>query len=70
MIKNNYVYALRDIESGKLLNANSKNNKFYLNKKYALQALTKYNNCYYNKVHLHFAELVIFKLVEVSEEDS
>lgn len=37
---------------------------------YALQALTKYNNCYYNKIRLHFAELVIFKLVEVFEEDS
>lgn len=66
-MKNSYVYAIRNIKTGKLLNVNSRDNKFYLNKKHALQALTKYNNSYFGKTHL--AELVIFKLVEASEED-
>lgn len=68
-MKNSYVYAVRNIKTGKLMsNLTSKSRKYWTRKCDAITQINYYNTRKYNIENNDKVELVIYKLQEVKTD--
>lgn len=68
-MKNSYVYAVRNIKTGKLMsNLTSKSRKYWARKYDAITQINYYNTRKYNIENNDKVELVIYKLQEVKTD--
>ena len=67
-----YLYAAREIESGKLVSDITNPRRKYWDRKgnaiKAIDAYNRYDSCHYNKGNHSKLELVTFELVEVKNQ--
>lgn len=68
-MKNSYIYAVRNIKTGKLMsNLTSKSRKYWVRKYDAITQINYYNTRKYNIENNDKVELVIYKLQEVEND--